>query len=122
MPSHEEVATVWVGWSTDDLYFLRLALMPDGSGQGGYAFFGEEPQQFRISSWKYNQGRIEIRPEPPMTPNSWVSPLHGNLVGLSLKIKASGKDWKISFDLRRESDLELAWSGVKRRMGSSEHE
>ncbi|HEV8579129.1 MAG TPA: hypothetical protein VGX68_08600 [Thermoanaerobaculia bacterium] len=104
-PSREEVAQVWIGWSTDELYFLRLELFPNGEGLGCYVFLEEKPEVFRIASWRYDAGRIKIYPVSPAKP-SWVVPLEGSIIGLPMKLSATGRDWKLSFLLRREADYE----------------
>lgn len=116
-PPREEMAQTWLGWSTDELYLLRLVLLPDGTGMGGYRFLGEEARVFEISSWKYNSGKIEIYPVPPKGEPSWVSPLRGSIVGLALKLSSEGKDWKLSFSLRREVEIEKSWEELRLKMG-----
>jgi hypothetical protein len=105
-PAREEVAQVWIGWSTDELYLLRLDLFPNGKGLGGFIFLGEEPRTFRINSWKYNEGQIEVFPGTPEGPPSWVGPLRGSIVGLAMRLTTAGRDWKLSFLLRREAEFE----------------
>jgi hypothetical protein len=115
-PKRAEVAQVWLGWSADDLYLLRFELLPNGKGIGGYVFVGEKPRSFRIDSWKYEEGQIEIFPVPPEGPPSWVAPLHGSVSGLAMKLRATGPDWKLSFLLRREVEFEEKWRRLKLEM------
>jgi len=119
-PTREEVAQVWVGWSTDELYLVRLALLPNGKGFGGYTFLGEEPRTFRIASWRYEAGQIEIDPVLPEGPPSWVSPLKGSFVGLAMKLTARGRDWKLSILLRREVEWEERWMKLKLKMANEQ--
>jgi hypothetical protein len=115
-PPFEEIAQTWLGWSTDELYLLRLVLLPNGKGVGGYTFLGEEARVFEISSWKYSAGKIEIYPVPPKGESSWVSPLRGSIVGLALKLSSEGKDWKLVFSLRREAEIEKGWEELRLKM------
>jgi len=115
-PTRDEVAQVWIGWSSDQLYLLRLELFPDGKGLGGYIFLGEEPRVFEISGWRYQEGRIEIYPVAPQGAPSWVRFLKGGIVGVAMNLAASGADWKLSFSLRRESELEDKQTKLKRNM------
>lgn len=121
-PTREEVAQVWVGWSTDDLYLLRVELLPNGKGFGAYSFLEEEPRTFRITSWEYVAGQIKIHPAPPDGPPSWVSLLRGAVGGFSMKLTAQGPDWKLSFLLRRESEFTQRWNELKRRMADEKIE
>lgn len=115
--TREEIAQVWFGWSTDELYFLRLELHPNGKGQGGFIFRGEKPQVFRIDSWKYEQGGLEIIPiSSPEGTSTWVRPLRGSMVGLVMKLTAKGRDWNLSFLLRRETEFEAGWQALKQQM------
>ena len=122
LPTREEIAQVWVGWSKDELYLLRLDLFANGKGIGGYTFLGEEPRTFQISSWKYYKGRIEVRPVAPEGPSSWVGTLRGSIVGQSMNVEAAGRDWNLSFGLRREAQFEQDWIKLKQQMGSPQHE
>jgi len=116
----EEVATTWVGLSASEQYLVRLVLEEDRTGTGGYTFLDEEPRTFRISSWSYDAGRIEIEPVPPAGPPSWVSSMQGSILGLTMHLEASGDDWKINFVLRREAELEQRWNLLKRQMEGEE--
>jgi hypothetical protein len=115
-PTRDEIAQVWFGWSTDELYFVRLDLNPNGKGLGGFIFHGEKAQTFRIDSWHYEQGRLEIYPIPPEDSSSWVGPLRGSMVGLVMKLTAKGRDWKLSLLLRRETEFEAGWQELKMKM------
>ena len=116
----EEVATTWVGLSADEQYLVRLVLQEDRTGAGGYTFLDEEPRTFRISSWHYDAGQIEIEPVPPAGPPSWVSPLQGSVLGVTMHLEASGDDWKVKIALRREAELQQRWNLLKRQMDREE--
>lgn len=115
-PTREEIAQTWFGWSTDELYLIRLNLYPNGKGLGGFIFRGEEPQTFPIDSWHYEHGRLEIHPAPLEGSSSWVGPLRGSVVGLVIKLTAKGPDWNLSFLLRREAEFEAGWKKLKEEM------
>lgn len=112
----EEVATTWVGLSTDEHYLVRLVLREDRTGTGGYVFLTEEPRTFRISSWSYDTGQINIEAVPPDGAPSWVRPMEGSVLGVTMHLKASGKDWKVELILRREAELEQRWNLLKQQM------
>lgn len=112
----EEVATTWVGLSTDEHYMVRLVLSGDGSGTGGYTFLDGEARVFRIAAWDYEGGRIEIEPVSPEGPPSWVGPMHGRILGTTMHLEASGDDWKIEVVLRREAEMAERWNRLKRKM------
>lgn len=118
LPTREEIAQVWVGWSKDELYLLRLELFTNGKGIGGYTFIGEEPRAFQVSSWRYEAGRIDIDPVPPEGSPTWVRPLRGSIAGRSMNLEAAGRDWKLSFVLRREAQFEQDWIRLKQQMSS----
>lgn len=114
----EEVATTWVGLSSDEQYLVRLVLQDDHTGAGGYTFLDEEPRTFHIVSWSYDAGQIEIEPVPPAGPPSWVSPMQGSVLGVTMHLEASGNDWRVEITLRRESELVGRWELLKREMMS----
>lgn len=116
----EEVATTWVGLSADERYLVRLVLREDRTGTGGYVFLDEEPRTFAISSWSYDAGQIEIEALPPSGAPSWVRPMAGSVLGVTMHLKASGKDWKVEFILRREEELEQRWNLLKQQMEGEE--
>lgn len=116
----EEVATTWVGVSSDEHYLVRLVLEEDRTGAGGYTFLDEEPRTFRITSWNYDAGQIEIEPVPPEGPPSWVSPMQGSVLGVTMHLEASGDDWKVKITLRREAEMEQRWNLLKRQMDGEE--
>ena len=112
----DEVATTWVGISADEHYLVRLVLREDRTGSGGYAFLDEEPRIFRISSWAYDSGRIKIEAVPPSGPPSWVRPMEGAVLGVTMHLKASGRDWQVDLVLRREAELKQRWDLLKLEM------
>jgi hypothetical protein len=112
----EEVATTWIGVSADQNYVVRLVLHADGTGTGGYVFLDEPPRIFRISSWSYEDARIEILPVAPGGPPSWVSPMRGSILGVTMHLKASGDDWKVELVLRQEEELERRWLPLQGHM------
>lgn len=110
----EDVAKTWVGVTVQGQYLLRVELLPDGSGFGGYAFLDGQPQTFEIPSWNYHEGRFELLLEPSEI--SWFSPLRGKLVGTTLHLDVRGKGWKMRFFLRPEDPLEKRWRTLRDAM------
>ena len=115
-PTLEQVSQVWTGWSKDNLYLVRLALLSNGKGMGGYTFLGEEPRTFQINSWKYGAGQIEISPVKPQGQASWVSPLRGTVNGFTMELTASGDGWDIAFSLRPEAEWEEKLKKIRAEM------
>lgn len=121
-PTREEVAVVWIGASTDNLYLLRLDLSLDGAGFGAFTFLDEDPRRFEIASWRYDAGQIRIDPKPPVDELSWVRPLHGSVGGATMELEASARDWTLSFSLRREAEFEEKWRKLRTTMAEPRSE
>ncbi len=58
-PAREYVAQVWVGFSVDDNYSLRLDLKKDGTGAGS-VLSGGESRNIRITSWVQEGDELKI--------------------------------------------------------------
>lgn len=116
--TYEEVAQTWVGLSEDELYLVRVDLADDGLGSVGYIFAREEPQLFRIASWKYAGDRVEIALASPHEPPMEVPRLAGKLIGNSMVLTMEGRDWKRRLHLRPEADLEQRWTRLRQGMSS----
>lgn len=113
-PSHEEVATTWVGLSEDELYLFRIVLTPDGNGSVGYVFAQNEPRVFRVSSWTYRAGLVSI--EIASEDKDWDGLLEGEVNPVRMTLSMSGHDWSFPIFLRREAELETRWRSLKTRM------
>lgn len=112
-----EVATTWLGISSDELYRVRLTLLPDGTGVGAFTFADDPARVFTISEWNYDDaGRITIQAVPPPGEPSWVRPMNGIQVGLRLELRAKGEDWKLSFILWREAEVLEHWNRLREAM------
>lgn len=132
--SREEVATVWIGLSEDELYLLRLSLRADGTGQAAYVFVDSEAKVAPITAWSYDPGyeprvwewfggkssRIEIT----ISGDSTFKKLEGTLgAEPSMTLRAAGPDWELRLVFRREQDLVPRWQHLRRSMeipGSSQ--
>ena len=125
--SREEVATIWIGLSEDELYLLRLSLRADGTGQVAYLFVDSEPKVAPIAAWSYDPGyeprvwewfggkssQIEIT----IRGDSTFKKLEGTLgAEPSMTLRAAGPDWKLRLALRREQDLVPRWQRLRRSM------
>lgn len=59
-PSREYVAQTWVGFSTDDLYTIRINLNADGTGTGVLILSTEAPEPFDVRTWTLDQDSLVV--------------------------------------------------------------
>lgn len=115
----EDVTTTWVGVSEDEQFVVRFVLKEDQTGLGAYTFLDQEARPFVISSWHYKEGEISIEPIPPADAPSWVRPMEGRVVGVTLHLRAADDDWEVKIRLRREAELEDRWTRLKHSMNDA---
>jgi hypothetical protein len=115
--SREEVAKVWVGFTEDEAYLLRLSLSPDGTGQAGYVYVDGEPKVAQITSWSYESPIISIA----IAGNLTFQRLEGKIVGNSMALKASGRGWESRIYLRLEGVLQPRWEWLRSSMNAIEN-
>lgn len=120
--THAEVSRIWIGISEDELYIFRLSLASGGGGFGAYSFLDDEPHTFRISSWKYDPPSIHITIEPVGQSTLVTGHLSGNVSGVGMHLRMSGKGWSRSLSFRREEDLVGRWSRIKEAMARLKNE
>ena len=111
--TQEEIATVWIGVSSDELNLVRLFLGADGSGLGAVSFLDEEPSRFVISKWEYQPPDIVIAIRSPGVPKYGIHRLRGRVVGQSMTLIMSGEDWKREVSLRNEAVWERRWQALR---------
>lgn len=115
--TREEVATVWIGISQDELYLLRVALNSNGRGRGADSFRGEEPRVFRVTSWDYRPPVITIETEALGDEGLYeLGTLRGEVTGVAMHLAASGNGWRTEYELRCEAEFERRWSALKTAM------
>lgn len=114
--THAEVAQAWAGISEDELYIFRISLAADGGGLGAYSFVDDEPRVFRISSWKYEPPFIHITIEPTDQSPLVASQLNGEITGVRMHLRMSGKGWSRSLTFRREEELVGRWGRIRDAM------
>jgi len=112
----DDVAQVWLGWSDSAVFVYRLDLRSDGTGLGAYMFSEEAPQLFRITSWTYKAGNIDMIAIPPPGQPRGVERLRGVIRGVEMKLTMSGPGWQERLILRREKDLQPRWEQLKEAM------
>ena len=112
----DDVAQVWLGWSDSAVFVYRLDLRSDGTGLGAYIFSEEAPQLFRITSWTYKAGNIDMIAIPPAGQPRGVERLRGVIRGVEMKLTMSGPDWREELILRRERDHQPRWDQMKDAM------
>jgi hypothetical protein len=126
-PSREEIATVWVGLSDDELYLLRLVLRPDGTGQAGCVFVDGNPQTAPITRWTYDPGAAPRvweftggrEPRLVITVGGGDFAFHhlaGTATGQDLLLEGTDPGWKHRVTLRSEQDLHAKWELLRRAM------
>ena len=111
--TREQVAKVWVGLSEDELHMIRLILKPEGDGQGALSFMNEKPCRFRISSWSYEEGQVEITLATPSDECASGTTLRGKIHGSALQLTMARQGWRRRASLRREEDLLDRWLVMK---------
>ena len=117
-PSIENVASIWIGLSENELYLFRIILSLKGESTVGYVFVDQEPNMIVIRSWRYDEGEIEIDVQFPQGSEDWEGPMVGSVNLREMSLRISGKGWSRSIFLRRESDLERRWLALKDRMAT----
>ncbi len=106
-PTQIEVATTWIGLSEDGHYMLRLLLHRDGTGDGAYVFLDNNPTVFHLR-WEYQKGQIVVTVKEPDAAPDVAGGFVGGVAGV-MRIETKGTDWRISFSLRKESEIEARW-------------
>ncbi len=114
--TRDEVATVWVGLSEDELYVFRIALRMDGTGELGYIFLVGEPHVLPLVTWRYDSPSIALDVERLSRNKFGIDRLAGRIVGTSMRITVEGKDWGRRLQLRREAGLEGSWNKLRAAM------
>ena len=115
-PTKEEIATTWVGLTSDEAYIFRIVLVADGKSYLGYVFSSEEPKILPIASWSYEKGRIEIEVAVHAREGDWDSRLIGIVDLIRMELEMRGRDWSQKINLRREDELESRWLNLKDSM------
>jgi hypothetical protein len=111
--NRQEVSQVWVGFSEDELLFLRLDLNYDGTGLGCYLSISEEGNPFRITSWTYESPSIDFHFAAANGDKPYFQRLSGRIIGRAMDLTMSGDRWESRISLRRESDLVPKWQRVR---------
>jgi hypothetical protein len=111
-----EVSRVWIGISEDEHYIFRLSLTADGKGFGAYSYLDNEPRLFQISTWQFEPPSIYIKLKPATQAALVADQLKGEVSGMRMQLRMSGKGWSRSVSFRREEDLVERWERVKDAM------
>ncbi len=106
-PTQVEVATTWIGLSEDGHFMLRLVLRRDGTGDGAYMFLDNNPIVFHLR-WEYQKGQIALTVKEPDAAPDVAGGLVGDVARI-MRVETKGPDWRISFSLRKESEIEARW-------------
>lgn len=114
--TRERVAKVWIGFSEDELYMIRLNLKPEGDGLGAFSFVSEEPCVFSIHSWSYQKGKVEITLETPLKECMSGITFRGEIQGNAFEVTMKDHSWKRKASLRREEDLVVQWQRLRAAM------
>ena len=114
--NRQEVSQAWVGFSEDELLFLRLDLNYDGTGLGCYLSISDEGHPFRITSWTYESPSIDFRFAPADGDKPYFRRLSGKIIGRAMDLTMSGDRWETRISLRKESDLVPKWQELRRTM------
>jgi hypothetical protein len=109
----QEVSQAWVGFSEDELLFLRLDLNYDGTGLGCYLSIDEEGHPFKITSWTYESPTIDFRFAAADGDKSYFHKLSGRIMGRAMDLTMSGDRWESRISLRRESELVPKWQRLR---------
>jgi len=114
-PKLEQLASVWIGFDDDELYFTRLDLRSDFTGYCArvspadtslheYGVEGYRVTKWGLDGWKF------IITLAPATTNAEPIYLRGRYSGFSLRLEVGGTNgqWKRDVVLYRESRLDGA--------------
>jgi hypothetical protein len=112
----DDLTGVWIGLTSDELYYYRLIFDKSGGGACCFVFLHETPKYYRIIGYKLSGRNISISVDP-VDEDSFPISFKGKTVGHRiLSLVVSGDGWSRSLALRREDDLEKRSSIVKIRM------
>lgn len=109
----QEVSQAWVGFSEDELLFLRLDLNYDGTGLGCYLSISEDGHPFRITSWTYESPSINFSFAPADGDKPYFRRLSGRIIGRAMDLTMSGDRWESRISLRRENELVPKWQKLR---------
>jgi hypothetical protein len=112
----QEVSQAWIGFSEDELLFLRLDLNYDGTGLGCYLSISEEGHLFNITSWTYKPPGIDFRVASGDGDPPYFNQLSGRIIGRAMELTMSSAGWKSRISLRREGDLVPRWERLRSTM------
>jgi hypothetical protein len=115
-----DLVGTWIGLTSDELQMVRLTLNPDGAGSLGYSYLEKDPCIYRVASWVFKQGNIELKLGHLGMSCALDREFRGVVSGNALELTIQGKGWKRSASLRREENLEDRWRMLKNAMAPSD--
>jgi hypothetical protein len=101
----EHLVGTWIGLTEDELQMIRLILSSDGKGVIGFSFLDERPCVFRVTSWVYDKGTIDIDLEESTARCPIDRGFEGVARGSAIELTVKGQQWKRKASLRREEEL-----------------
>ena len=96
-PTVQEVAKTWVGYTGDELMFVRLELHTNGTGRCAHVYLPDTclhecgVKEYWISRWELKNWYISFHIEPATT-NSWPIYLKGTSSGHIMELEVGGPD------------------------------
>jgi hypothetical protein len=106
-PREAHLVGWWMGFTQDDLYFIRIRLDAGGTGVCSRAFFRDQPSVLEVTSWRLSGAGLRIEARPRST-NSWSMTITGEATaGTTMHLKVVSDDgctrWTRRLDLKRET-------------------
>jgi hypothetical protein len=136
--TRQELSTVWVGASGDDLWYCRLQLREDGTGLLGLLFLTNRVMIYRIDRWRlYEKTPLYTSPsdrretvEQARRTEQWITAaptrldpnadlirsIDGRVVGVAIHLDILGDGWRETAKLGQEGELEVQANLLKQRM------
>lgn len=113
-------ARSWVGYSTDGLYFLRLTLKGDESGELGYGFVDQPPKVITLKRWWLRGDELSIELDRSREESLSRSRMSGTFGSRQLAFVVRGDDWRIEAKLFSENDFEEQLEKLRSVMGGAQ--
>jgi hypothetical protein len=110
-------ARSWVGYSTDGLYFLRLVLRADESGELGYGFVDQPPKVIALKRWWLREDELSIELDRTKEESLSRSRMSGTFGSRQLAFVVRGDDWRIEAKLFSENSFEEQLERLRSIMG-----